>query len=83
MDSLKLELSFRTALQAILNRASAPIKEFFEEIRDFNGIDRRYGQIAVPDFIEYLANSLCGCSCCEGFDHAAMLNLQLVIDQEF
>jgi len=27
-------------------------------VKDFNGINNRYGQIAVPDFIEYLARQI-------------------------
>jgi len=35
-----------------------PVGAFFNLVKDFSGINNRYGQIAVPDFLEYLATQL-------------------------
>ncbi len=51
------EKRFLAAMRAIFyTRRPADVSRFFPSVRDFNGVDRRYGQVAVPDFIEYLCN---------------------------
>ena len=36
------------------SRNSAPVSSFFPLVMDFNGVNNRYGQVAVPDFLEHL-----------------------------
>ena len=44
-----------TALRSILNSNGRKlVQNFFLEVSDFKGSDNRYGQIAVPDFIEFI-----------------------------
>jgi ubiquitin C-terminal hydrolase len=51
--------TFRSALLAIVNKSNpSAVHTFFELIKDFNGRNNRYGQIAVPDFLEYLSTKL-------------------------
>ena len=46
------------ALQSILNNQSYDaINDFFLLIRDFNGRNNRYGQAAVPDFLDYVCDN--------------------------
>src|ERR1043165_5729343 len=50
-----LEDCLFSALCAIFDtRISKPVENFFSLVMDFNGVDNRYGQIAVPDFLDYL-----------------------------
>ena len=50
---------FKDAIHAIANVQNAfPVGAFFKLVKDFSGINNRYGQIAVPDFLEYLATQL-------------------------
>jgi ubiquitin C-terminal hydrolase len=50
---------FIGALSAIVSRdTTIAINYFFNLIRDFQGTDNRYGQIAVSDFLEYLGLKL-------------------------
>ena len=49
------ERRFLNAVRAIFHtRRSADVGLFFPLVRDFCGVNNRYGQVAVPDFIEYL-----------------------------
>src|SRR3954447_13677055 len=49
------ETSFLSAVRAIFHsRRPADVSSFFPLVRDFTGINNRYGQVAVPDFIEHL-----------------------------
>ena len=49
------EQSLLVAIYAIFqSRRPADVSSFFHSVRDFTGIDNRYGQVAVPDFIEHL-----------------------------
>lgn len=51
------EKRFLVALRAIVKtKRPSDVSSFFELVKDFNGVDHRYGQIAVPDFIEYLCS---------------------------
>ena len=55
MDASHFEKMLLNALLSIFYvKRSAPIAEFFPLVMDFSGINNRYGQVAVPDFIEYL-----------------------------
>ena len=50
---------FLAALTAIRGRgSSATVANFFKSVMDFKGANNRYGQIAVPDFMEFLALQL-------------------------
>ena len=52
------ERSMCLALQSILNNQSYDaINDFFLLIRDFNGRNNRYGQAAVPDFLDYVCDN--------------------------
>jgi hypothetical protein len=52
------EQSLCLALQSIFrNGTQDTIHDFFLLVRDFTGISNRYGQVAVPDFLEYLCNN--------------------------
>src|ERR1700723_397263 len=43
------------AIQGIFHtRNPTAVAVFFRSVMDFNGVDNRYGQTAVPDFIDYL-----------------------------
>src|SRR6185437_14530412 len=47
---------FTDAISAIVRKQNlTPINHLFELIKDFQGVNNRYGQIAVPDFLEYLS----------------------------
>ena len=51
-----LAVGFQSAMLAILGRkSSGPVDKFFRQIRDFKGANNRYGQLAVSDFLEFLA----------------------------
>jgi hypothetical protein len=51
------ERRFLNAIRAIVSsRSPAAVNRFFPLVRDFDGVNRRYGQVAAPDFIEYLCN---------------------------
>ena len=51
------EMRLLAAVHAIFyTRNSATVSAFFPLVRDLNGINNRYGQVAVPDFIEHLCN---------------------------
>ena len=50
------EKSLTDALSAIFRSQSAePVETLFWLVMDFSGRNNRYGQVAVPDFIEHLA----------------------------
>ena len=50
------ENSLIDALSAIFrNQNVEPFEALFRLVMDFNGRNNRYGQVAVPDFIEHLA----------------------------
>ena len=53
------ERRFLAAIHAIfVTRRPTVVDCFFSMVRDFTGVNNRYGQVAVPDFIEHLcANS--------------------------
>ena len=54
-DLSMFERRFLNAVRAIFHtRRSADVGLFFPLVRDFCGVNNRYGQVAVPDFIEYL-----------------------------
>ena len=58
-DAGTLEKSLWNALYAILHSHRPPlVHALFNEIKDFNGRDNRYGQIAVPDFLDYLCTQV-------------------------
>jgi hypothetical protein len=49
------EKRFLAALMAIFStRRADVVNSFFHLVKDFSGVNNRYGQVAVPDFIEYL-----------------------------
>lgn len=49
------ENSFLSAVYAIFHsRRPMEVSSFFHLVRDFTGANNRYGQVAVPDFIEHL-----------------------------
>src|SRR6185503_19368163 len=51
--------SFSAAIDAILTSTSrTSVDTFFSLVRDFQGINNRYGQVAVPDFLEHLFNTI-------------------------
>ena len=51
------EKSFLAALSAIFStRQANVVNSFFHLVKDFSGVNNRYGQVAVPDFIEYLCS---------------------------
>ena len=51
------EKRFLGAIQAIFKtKKPADVHRFFDLVKDFDGVNRRYGQVAVPDFIEFLCN---------------------------
>ena len=53
------ESKFTAAVQAILNhRGVNEVNDFFKLVMDFSGINNRFGQVAVPDFLEHLAGIL-------------------------
>ena len=48
---------FLAAIRAIFHtNRIADVNRFFPLVRDFDGVNRRYRQVAVPDFIEHLCN---------------------------
>ena len=50
---------FTDAISAIVRKQNlTPINHLFELIKDFQGVNNRYGQIAVPDFLEYLSTQI-------------------------
>ena len=62
VSSAPLYKDFRKAIQAIIGHFSPSlVSNFFEKISAFNGVNNRYGQIAVPDFLEYLWTQLPDC----------------------
>jgi hypothetical protein len=51
------EKRFFGAIRGIFStRSRNEVDRFFPLVRDFDGVNRRYGQVAVPDFIEYLCS---------------------------
>ena len=54
-DTSGFESSLLCALRSIFDtRVPSLVNAFFPLVRDCNGANHRYGQIAVPDFLEYL-----------------------------
>ena len=54
-----LEKYLFNALHAILHsHRRHAVHALFNEVKDFNGRDNRYGQIAVPDFLDYLCTQV-------------------------
>jgi len=55
----EFQSQFGNAISCITSKKGvAAIKVFFQSVKDFQGIDNRYGQIAVSDFLEFLNNQL-------------------------
>ena len=55
----ELSTMFKQAMEAIIYHGEVThVQQLFNLVKDFNGINNRYGQIAVPDFLEYLAARL-------------------------
>ena len=53
----RFENRFLAAILAIFRtRRPGSVSSFFPFVRDFTGINNRYGQVAVPDFIEHLCS---------------------------
>ena len=58
-DMSELSTVFKEAMEAIIHHGELThIRQLFNLVKDFHGINNRYGQIAVPDFLEYLAAQL-------------------------
>jgi ubiquitin C-terminal hydrolase len=54
-----LEKGLFDALLAVFHtHRPSLVHAFFNQIKDFNGRDNRYGQIAVPDFLDYLCTQV-------------------------
>jgi ubiquitin C-terminal hydrolase len=57
LDLSTFEYQLFQAINAIVKtRDQSAVSSFFPSVKDCDGVQHRYGQIAVPDFLEYLVS---------------------------